>query len=58
MTDLSQETNKRTAAFRQQQRDATDTAFKEFAEREKREREVKTSELRKLREARASNLKA
>ena len=58
MTDFDQETNKRTNAFRRQQRDATDAAFREFAEKEKREREAKTVALRKLREAKASNLKA
>jgi len=51
MTSQNQETNKRTAAFRQHQRDTTDMVFKEFAEKEKRERDAKTAELRKRREA-------
>jgi len=51
MSDLDHAVNKRTVAFRRQQHDATDAAFREYAEKEKREREAKTAELRRRREA-------
>jgi len=55
MLDIDQEVNKRTSEYRRQQRDATDAAFREIAGKEKSEREAKTAELRRRREALANN---
>ena len=53
MPDQIPELNKRTNAYRRQKRLETDAAFREIAEKERRERERKTAELRERREAMA-----
>ena len=51
MSTEDQEPIKNSAAYRRQQRDATHAAFLEISGNEKANRERKTAELRKLREA-------
>jgi hypothetical protein len=47
------ELNKRTNAYRRQKHLETEAAFREIADKERRERERKTAELREQREAMA-----